>query len=239
MNEDVTPVACRQQQYNPIQAQIVNQQADLWLETGVTRYSTSQWCSRTSIVKKKDGSNRVTIDYRPLNAVTKKDSGDLGTLATMHHRIKGSKFFTLLDLPSAYHQLSIREADRHKTACRDVRGRLYEFNRCGFGLTNIPAVFSALLGDTLRPVENDGGVERWLDDLLLHSDTLEKHFALIQRVFTLLLEAGYSVHFLKCMFCMAEVGFLGSLVGRSGVRPSPSKIKAVRAMEMPTTIGCL
>ena len=61
--------------------------------------------------------------------MTKKDSGGIGTLATMHHRFKGSNFFTLLDLLSAYHMLSIKEADRHKTAFRDPRGRLYEFTR--------------------------------------------------------------------------------------------------------------
>ncbi|CAB1096262.1 unnamed protein product [Ectocarpus sp. CCAP 1310/34] len=195
VDENVTPVACKQQ-YNPIQAEIANKQVDLWLKTGVVRRASSVWCSRTSIVKKKAGSNRVAVDYRPLNAVTKKDSGGLGTLATMHHRIEDSKFFTLLDLPSAYHRLSIREADRHKTALRDARGRPYEFARCGFGLTNIPA-----------------------------------------KVFGLVRKAEYSVHFHKCVFCMAEMEILGVMVGRAGVRPAPSKIKAVREMEMPTTMG--
>eukprot|EP00752_Nemacystus_decipiens_P004058 g3716.t1 len=237
VDENVTPVACKQQKYNPIQADIVNKQVDLWLATGVIRPSTSSWCCRTSIVPKKDGSNRLTIDYRPLNAVTKKDSGGIGTLATMHHRIKGSNFFTLLDLPSAYHQLSIKESDRHKTAFRDARGRLFEFNRCGFGLTTIPAVFSAHLGDTLRPVENKGHVERWLDDILLHSATLAEHLSLIKEVFDLLQRAGYSVHFRKSMFCMAEEEFLGAMVGRAGIRPAPSKIQAVRELEMPSTVG--
>ena len=237
VDENVPPVACKQQQYNPIQAEIVNKQVDLWLATGVVRPSTSAWCSRTSIVPKKDGSYRLTIDYRALNRVTKKNSGGLGTLATMHHRIKGSKFFTLLDLPSAYHQLSICEADRHKTAFRDARGRLYEFTRCGFGLTTIPAVFSAHLGDTLHAVEAKGQLERWLDDILLHSATLDDHFVLIEEVFDLLHKAGYSVHFLKCVFCMAEVEFLGVMVGRAGVRPAPSKVKAVREMAEPSTAG--
>ena len=123
MDENVTPVACKQQQYNPIQAEIVNKQVDLWLATSVVRPSTSAWCSRTSIVQKKGGSHRFTVDYRALNQVTN-NSGGLGTLATMHHRIKGSKFFTFLALPSVYHQLSIYEADLHKTAFRDARGRL-------------------------------------------------------------------------------------------------------------------
>lgn len=77
VDEDFTPVACKQQQYNPIQAKISNKQADLWLATGVIRQSTSAWCSRTSIKKNKAGSNRVNVDYRPLNAVTKKDSGGI------------------------------------------------------------------------------------------------------------------------------------------------------------------
>ena len=236
VDESVTPVACKQQQHHPVQADIVNKQVDLWLSTGVIRYATSSWCCRYSIVKEKDGCNRLTVDYRPLHAVTKKDSGGIGTLATMHHRIKGSNFFTLLDLPSAYHQLSIKKADRHKTAFRDARGRLYEFTRCGFDLTTISAVFSAHLGDTLRPVENKGNVERWLDDIL-RSVSLADHFALIEEVFNLLHEAGYWVHFKKSMFCMAEVEFLGAMVGRSGIRPAPSKIKAVRELEMPSTVG--
>lgn len=105
----------------------------------------------------------------------------------MPHRIKGSNFFTLLDLPSVYHQLSIKEVDRHKTAFRDARGRLYDFTQCGFGLTTIPAVlFSAHLGDTFRPVENKGGAELWLDDIPLHRATLADHLALLDKVFDLL-----------------------------------------------------
>lgn len=71
----------------------------------------------------------------------------------------------------------------------------------------------------------------------LHSATLDEHFALIEEVFDLLHEAGYSVHFRKCMFCMAEAEFLGVVVGRAGVRPAPVKVKAVREMETPTTVG--
>jgi len=76
-----------------------------------------------------------------------------------------------------------------------------------------------------------------LDGILLHSATLDEHFVLIEEVFDLLHEAGYSIHFLKCMFCMAKVELLGVMVGRAGVRPAPSKIQAVREMEQPTTVG--
>lgn len=236
VEENVALFSCKQQQYNQVQGEIVNKQADLWHDTQATRFSNSQWCHRTSVVKKEDGSDRVVVDYKNLNSVTKKDSGGLGTLGTMHHRLRNRKFFTPIDLPQAYHQLTIKESDRHKTTFRDARGRLHEFNRCGFCLTTIPAVFSASLRDTLRPAEADH-VESWPDDILLHNETLDEHLALIAWSLELLHTDRYSVHFLKSVFCVPEVEFLGALVGRAGIRPAPSKIKAVQELELPRTVG--
>ena len=181
IDENVSPVACRQQQYNPVQKDIVSKQVDLWLATGIIRYSTSAWCSPTSTVKNKDGSHRVTVDYRPLNAVTKKDSGGLGTLAAMHHRWTCTPRTTSCPFGKP-------TGTRQRFAADE--GASTSFTRYGFGLMTIPAVFSTHLGDTLRPVENKGGVERWLDDVLLHSAILEEHFALIEEVFDLLKDAG-------------------------------------------------
>eukprot|EP00903_Cladosiphon_okamuranus_P006352 g6222.t1 len=239
IDENVTPVACKHQRHNPVHADIINTQVDKWKEMGIVEYSDSQWASRISLQAKKDGKSRLTLDYRPLNALTKKNSGGLGSLASMHDRIRKSNWFTLLDLPQAYHQIPIKPSDRHKTAFRDARGRLYQFTRCGFGLTTIPAVFSARLGDTLRPVESKGCVERWLDDILIHTETLEEHFQMLEEVLDLLQKDNYSVHFHKSQFCMAEVEFLGVMVGRSGVRPPLSKITPLTEMEKPTTVGAL
>lgn len=70
--------------------------------------------------------------------------------------------------------MPIKEAHRHKTAFRGAAGGLYEFNRCGFGLQTIPAVFTAQLGDTFRPaLLAKGSVEKWLDNILLHNKTLK------------------------------------------------------------------
>eukprot|EP00752_Nemacystus_decipiens_P008157 g7296.t1 len=90
---------------------------------------------------------------------------------------------------------------------------------------------------TSNAAENKGGIERWLDDILIHSETLEEHLQKIEEVLDLLQKAGFSVHFDKSLFCMQEVEFLGVMVGRSGVRPPPSKIRALTEMEKPTTVG--
>ena len=176
------------------------------------------------------------MDYRPLNSRLKKDSGGLGDINGILDRMKDSQFFTSLDLAQAYHQLELREEDKHKTAFRDPTGRLLEFNVCSFGICTIPAVFSATLGDDLRPVLGKG-VEKWLDDILLHTKTLEEHFALLRRVLQILSEAGYVINFTKSEFFHAELEFLGVMVGRHGTRPAPSKVKAVQDMKMPSTVG--
>eukprot|EP00752_Nemacystus_decipiens_P002618 g2451.t1 len=122
----------------------------------------------------RDGKPRLTIYYRAFNAVTKGNSGGIGTISTNHHRVRKSKWFTLLDLPQAYHQIPIKASDRHKTAFRDA-----------------------------------GCIERCLDDILIHTETLEEHFKVLDDVLDLLQKAGYSGHFRKSVFCMPKVEFLG------------------------------
>lgn len=157
-------------------------------------------------------------------------------MGAMHYRMRGANFATVVDLAPAYMQLPIKEADKHKTAFRDANGRLWEFNVCGFGLKTVPAAFSARLDDDLNPVLQKG-VEKWLDDLLLHSKTLDEHLVLIKEVLLLLSRGGYSVHFYKCKWCFPELEFLGVMVGRAGIRPSPAKTEALAQLAQPTTVA--
>ena len=150
--------------------------------------------------------------------------------------MKGSKYFSSIDLKAAFHQLPLKKSDRHKTAFRDPTGRLLEWNVASFGITSSPAVFSASLGDDLREVLRKG-VEKWLDDILVHNKTFEEHLALLRRVLLILIAHGYTGNFKKSEFCLAEIEYLGVMVGRDGVRPAPSKVKAVQELELPTTVG--
>lgn len=69
----------------------------------------------------------------------------------------------MLDMAQAYHQLTLEETDMQEMAFRNAMGRLVEFTVYSFGLTTIPAVYSAHLGDDLLP--NLGrGVREWLND---------------------------------------------------------------------------
>ena len=106
--------------------------------------STSPFASPTILVKKKEGSMRLCIDYRKLNAVTKKDAHPLPRFEDIFDTLTGSKFFCTLDLAMKYHQVEVHPDDREKTAFSTQFGR-FQYNVMPFGLATAPATFMRLM----------------------------------------------------------------------------------------------
>jgi hypothetical protein len=69
-------------------------------------------------VEKKDGTQRMCVDYRSLNKVTIKNKYPLPRIEDLFDQTKGASVFSKIDLRSGYHQLKIRESDISKTAFR-------------------------------------------------------------------------------------------------------------------------
>ncbi|EZG42990.1 RNA-directed DNA polymerase [Gregarina niphandrodes] len=86
------------------------------LEAGAIRRSTSNWLSQPVIVAKKDGSSRLCVDFRSLNAVTKSDPFNAPDAAAIIRQLGHSKLFVVMDLKNSFNQMKIHPDDRHKTA---------------------------------------------------------------------------------------------------------------------------
>ena len=86
-------------------------------------------------VKKKDGSLRLSVDYRALNSITIKNRYPLLLISEILDRVRGAAIFTRLDLRGAYNLIRIKEGDEHKTAFRTRYGQ-FEYRVMPFGLTN-------------------------------------------------------------------------------------------------------
>jgi hypothetical protein len=95
--------------------ELKNQLQEL-LDKGYVRPSSSLWGSLALFVKKKDGSLRMCVDYRPLNAVTIKNKYPLPRIDVLFDQLAGAKVFSKIDLRSGYHQIKIRASDVPKTA---------------------------------------------------------------------------------------------------------------------------
>jgi hypothetical protein len=113
-------------------------------ESGYIRLSSSPWGAPVLFVQKKDGSQRMCVDYRLLNDVTIKNKYPLPHIEDLFDRMRGVRVFSKIDLRSGYHQMKIMPSDIPKMAF-STRYGLYEINVMSFGLTNAPAYFMNLM----------------------------------------------------------------------------------------------
>jgi hypothetical protein len=115
---------------------------------GFIRPSSSPWGAPIPFVEKKDGTQRMCVDYRSVNEVTIKNKYPLPRIEDLFDQMKGASVFSKIDLRLGYHQLKIQESDIPKTAFRTRYG-LYEYTVLSFGLTNAPTYFMYLMNKVL------------------------------------------------------------------------------------------
>ena len=132
---DDVPVTQPYRRVPPTQYQEVREHITQLLKKGVIKESTSAYTSPIVLVRKADNSLRLCVDYRCLNAKTRRDAFPLPRIDECFDTLHGAKFFSTIDLASGYHQVAVQERDRHKTAFTTPFG-LFEYIRLPFGVCN-------------------------------------------------------------------------------------------------------
>ncbi len=219
---------------SPAELQEVRKQLDLLLEQGWIRPSESPFGAPILFVRKKDGSLRLCVDYRRLNALTVKNRTPLPRIDELFDQLQGAQYFSKLDLAQGYHQVRIDEADIHKTAFRTRYGH-FEFTVLPFGLSNAPAAFMTMMHSVLRPYL-DKFVIVFLDDILVYSRNAEEHLSHLRTVFHTLREHNLHLKISKCLFGLEEVEFLGHVVSSAGVHVDPKKTAAIQSWPVPKDV---
>jgi hypothetical protein len=185
-------------------------------------------------VEKKDGTQRMCVDYRSLNEVTIKNKYPLPWIEDLFDQMKGASMFSKIDLRSGYHQLKIRESDIPNTAFR-TRYELYEYTLMSFGLTNAPVYFMYLMNKVFMEYL-DKFVVVFIDDILKFSKTEEEHEEHLRLVLEKLRSNQLYAKFSKCDFWLTKVAFLGHIISAGGVSVDPGKVKDVLNWMPPITV---
>ena len=129
--------------------------------------------------------------------------------------------------------MPVNPVDQEKTVfCPGPGMGLYEFCRMPFGLTGTPSSFQRLMDKTLSGLPF---VTIYLDDILIHSDTVTTHAEHLKIVFQRIRDAGLTLRGAKCHIGLPSVRYLGHVFSAKGMSPDPSKIQDITDWPCPTT----
>jgi hypothetical protein len=206
---------------------------DEMLHKNFIRPSASPFAAPIFFVKKSDGTLRPCVDYRKLNAITKRDRYPIPFISDLIRSLATANIFSLIDLRGAYNLLRVKPGDESKTAFVCKFGQ-YEFNVMPFGLMNAPSVFQAMM-DTLfkscfafaRP---------YLDDIIIFSKDEADHKLHQTKVCQILLDNKLYAKLSKCHFSQTSISYLGYTISSLGVQMDATKIKTILDWPVPRNV---
>jgi hypothetical protein len=204
------------------------------LEATIIQHSQSPYASPAILVRKRDGTWRLCIDFRKLNLNTTKNKFPIPVIEDLLDELHGAKYFSKLVLGAGYHQIRMHKQDIHKTTFRTFFGH-FEYLVMPFGHTNAPTTFQALMNKVFSPLMRQIMLV-FFDDILIFSKTLEEHAQHLQTVLQVLKDNKLYAKFSKCAFATQQVEYLGHVIFEQGVATNPQKIAAVKDLPVPKTI---
>lgn len=232
--EGARPVNLRPYRHTPALKDEIERQVTEMLQSGVTQNSNNAFSSPALLVKKKDGTWRLCIDYRHLNAITIKGKYPMPVIDELLDELSRAKYFSKLDLRADYHQIRLQPGEEHKTAFQTHSGH-YEYRVMSFELTGAPATFQKAMNDTLATVLRKFTLV-FFDDILIYSPDLPSHIQHLEQVLQLLQAQQWKVKLSKCSFAQQQLAYLGHIIGKDGVTADPSKIADVLHWKIPQSV---
>ncbi|CAA7028426.1 unnamed protein product [Microthlaspi erraticum] len=232
--EGANPVNQRPYRYAVHQKNEIDKIVQEMLDGGTIQQSSSSFASPVVLVKKKDGSWRLCVDYRSLNGLTVKDRFPIPLIEDLMDELGGSSIYSKIDLRAGYHQVRMASDDIHKTAFKTHSGH-FEYMVMPFGLTNAPATFQGLMNATFKEFLRKF-VLIFFDDILIYSNSVVDHVHHLGCVFKVMREQRLFAKRSKCAFATRRVEYLGHFIEERGISTDPSKIQAVERWPVPTNL---
>ena len=204
------------------------------LSNGTIEEGSSPHNTRLVQVTKKDGGNRWCFDLSRKNANLKRVDYPIVKYEEIFDSLGGNSFFTVLDIQSAYSAILIQRSKRHLFAFRTPFGS-YQPRTMPFGLQQSSGIFLKLMDVMLRGIKYQG-VCNFVDDVILWSPNIEHHCRIIEDILKRFDKSNFRISAKKVVLASEELPYLGMIVSKDGLKPSPEKTAAIDAIEAPKNL---
>ena len=231
--KDENPVCLASRQIPYSEREEVKKQVENLLEKAIIQPSISLYSAPIVTVRKADGSLRLCVDYRHLNSKTIPTPFPIPRLNELLDRLKGAKYFSVIDIRSAYYNIEVEENDQNKTAFV-VPTRKFEFKYLPFGLIGSPFTFGQAMNFVLEGMEDF--LPSYFDDILIFSSTINDHLKHLDLVLKRLGDYNLAMKLSKCQFFKYEVKFVGHIVNANGYKPETQKVSEIINFKRPSCV---
>ena len=236
MEPNVTPITTKSRKFSLENKKFINDEIQKLLQEDIIEESNSPWRAQVVIVT--DDMNRhkkrLCIDYsRTVNLYTQLDAYPLPKIDSIVNDLSKYEYFSTFDLKSAYHQISIPKTDMPLTAF-EANGKLYQFKRIPFGVTNGVAVFQRAM-DKLFEEENLKEIYPYMDNITVAGKTKEEHDVNVAKFIEIVKKKNLTLNHSKSILSTKCIKILGYQIEKDQIRPDPERLQPLQDYPLPQT----
>ena len=228
------PLRTRQYPLPYSKRETVKKEVEEMLRMGVIEPSNSPYSSPIVLVEKDGGKKiRFCSDLRKINKIVVFDAEPMPDMEYLFAKLGKARYLSKIDLSKGYWQVPLVEEDRPKTAFSTPDGE-FQWTVMPFGLKTAGAVFSRMMRSLLRPLKMPE-IDNFMDDVLIGTETMDRHLECLEALFSRLEEVSLSVKPSKCFLGFQRLEYLGHVVGQGQITPQEDKMGKIRDAPRPKT----
>lgn len=206
------------------------------MEKNLIEESYSPFAAPVTLAYKKEENkkSRLCIDFRDLNKIIIPQTQPFPLIEDLMVKTRNCKYFSTLDINSAFWSIPLRIQDRKNTAFVTQEGH-FQWTCLPFGLKTAPAIFQRILSNIIRKHKMSEFAVNYIDDILVFSKTFNEHIQHLSKLLEAIITEGFRLKFSKCTFAANSVKYLGHIIENNSIRPLKDYLVAVKKFPIPET----
>lgn len=232
LSPDCKPIATKSRRHSPPDQQFIDFEVQRLLKEQIIEPSQSPWRAQVLVTSNENRKRRLVVDYsQTINRYTYLDAYPLPNMDDLVQKIAQYDVYSTLDLQSAYHQIPLRAQDKQYTAF-EACGRLYQFCRIPFGVTNGVACFQRTIDQIIQTAQLRDTFA-YVDNVTICGRTIADHDLNLKKFLDTAKLCGITFNDNKSIIASHSIKLLGYEVSKGIIKPDPERFDSLRQLNPP------